>query len=227
MDQVWSDKVRGENIQETIKVAMNQINKGNFEEIIELEEEQNYSSGFHSYRSGERFINESRYSQLKESIITEEDAETNNSGLNNTEKQIFSSEFVSELEEDGKKSQNDRNSLTMLYDMDSNYQSKENSTQKEFTETPKDSDDSEFESKISKPENQSGVTVKLEEPGIDGNSDVESQRMSEEESDPVWRPGYIASQNTPLMNKSESNMCIILCTIEPRYGYNSCNINID
>jgi hypothetical protein len=54
---------------------MNEINKGFFEEIKELDEEQNYSSGFNSHRSGDKGINESKYSQMKGSVIDEEDAE--------------------------------------------------------------------------------------------------------------------------------------------------------
>ena len=54
---------------------MNEINKGYFEEIKELDEEQNYSSGFNSQRSGDKGINESKYSQMKGSVIDEEDAE--------------------------------------------------------------------------------------------------------------------------------------------------------
>jgi len=54
---------------------MNEINKGFFEEIKELDEEQNYSSGFNSQRSGDKGINESKYSQMKGSVIDEEDIE--------------------------------------------------------------------------------------------------------------------------------------------------------
>lgn len=72
MDQVWSDKVKAGNIQETIKSAMNQINKGAFEEITELDEEQNYSSGFNSGRSKEEANFEQKYSQIKDSIVYEE-----------------------------------------------------------------------------------------------------------------------------------------------------------
>ena len=54
---------------------MNEINKGFFEEIKELDEEQNYSSGFNSQRSGDKGINESKYSQMKGSVIDEEDVE--------------------------------------------------------------------------------------------------------------------------------------------------------
>lgn len=54
---------------------MNEINKGCFEEIKELDEEQNYSSGFNSQRSGDKGINESKYSQMKGSVIDEEDVE--------------------------------------------------------------------------------------------------------------------------------------------------------
>lgn len=54
---------------------MNEINKGFFEEIKELDEEQNYSSGFNSHRSGDKGINESKYSQMKGSIIDEEEGE--------------------------------------------------------------------------------------------------------------------------------------------------------
>lgn len=54
---------------------MNEINKGFFEEIKELDEEQNYSSGFNSQRSGDKGINESKYSQIKGSVIDEEDVE--------------------------------------------------------------------------------------------------------------------------------------------------------
>ena len=73
VEQIWSDKMKGDNIQETIKVAMDEINKGKFERILEVDEEMNYSSGFHSYRSGDKFINESKYSQMKRSIIAEEE----------------------------------------------------------------------------------------------------------------------------------------------------------
>ena len=76
MDQVWSDKVKADKIQETIKTAMNEINKGNFEEIKELDEEQNYSSGFNSQRSGDKTIGESKYpSLLKPQIINEDENE--------------------------------------------------------------------------------------------------------------------------------------------------------
>lgn len=36
MDQVWSDKVKADRIQETIKTAMNEVHKGKFEEIKEV-----------------------------------------------------------------------------------------------------------------------------------------------------------------------------------------------
>lgn len=64
--------MKSDTIQETIKSAILEINKGNFEEITELEEEHNYSSGFNSQRSGDRFIGESKYFQMKQSQIEEE-----------------------------------------------------------------------------------------------------------------------------------------------------------
>lgn len=67
--------MKADKIQDTIKSAMNEINKGFFEEIKELDEEQNYSSGFNSQRSGDKGINESKYSQMKGSVIDEEDAD--------------------------------------------------------------------------------------------------------------------------------------------------------
>lgn len=36
MDQVWSDKVKADRIQDTIKTAMNEVHKGKFEEIKEV-----------------------------------------------------------------------------------------------------------------------------------------------------------------------------------------------
>ena len=51
---------------------MNEINKGAFEEIKELDEEQNYSSGFNSGRSKEEANFEQKYSQIKDSIVYEQ-----------------------------------------------------------------------------------------------------------------------------------------------------------
>lgn len=98
--------MKSDKIQETIKSAILEINKGNFEEITELEEEQNYSSGFNSQRSGDRFIGESKYFQMKQSQIEEENflkdkIAHNDSGsqdLTNNEdlKMIVSSEIINE-----------------------------------------------------------------------------------------------------------------------------------
>ena len=44
IDTLWNEKVRTEKIQQTIQKAQQEINKGTFEEIIELEDEENYFS---------------------------------------------------------------------------------------------------------------------------------------------------------------------------------------
>ena len=172
---------------------MDEINKGSFEEIVELEEEQNYSSGFHSYRSGERFMNESKYSQMKESTV-EEDIEgegLSHSGVKNKGKQNVLSELFNKMKGNGVNSFEEGDSLARLYEMDSESQLKDNIVEKELTD-------------------DSGLECNIREDGIQwegsDQEDVQRKQMICKGSfwKSVWKSGYVATPNTPLINKSKS-----------------------
>ena len=63
---------------------MVQINKGDFEEIKELDEEQNYSSGFNSGRSGDKQFQEPTVSNMHEILASTEKNEIENNEENKT-----------------------------------------------------------------------------------------------------------------------------------------------
>lgn len=76
IESIWKDKVRSENIKETIQSAFNEIYRGNFEEIKELDEEQMYNSWINSKSNTERIKNDSKGVSLKKRITEHKDERT-------------------------------------------------------------------------------------------------------------------------------------------------------
>ena len=65
VESIWKDRVRADKIQETIKSAYNEIYRGEFEEIKEVDEEQMYNSWMNSKSSVERVQTESGLNSAK------------------------------------------------------------------------------------------------------------------------------------------------------------------
>lgn len=65
IESVWKDKIRSEKIKETIKSACNEIYRGKFEEIKELDEEEMYNSWMNSRINTEKGKSESKEDKEK------------------------------------------------------------------------------------------------------------------------------------------------------------------
>jgi len=68
---VWKEKVKAAKIKETIQAAFNEIYRGNFEEIKELDEEQMYNSWMNSRCNTERFKTDSHGTSVKKRLPEE------------------------------------------------------------------------------------------------------------------------------------------------------------
>ena len=78
---MWKEKVKTAKIKETIQAAFNEIYRGNFEEIKELDEEQMYNSWMNSRCETERIKTESHGTSVKKRIIDEKNDDKSISGF--------------------------------------------------------------------------------------------------------------------------------------------------
>ena len=171
---------------------MNEINKGFFEEIKELDEEQNYSSGFNSQRSGDKGINESKYSQIKGSVIDEEDVE-----------EVFTDE-----ESEAPNSGNDRETgdfvnLETPMGEGKNRGIIEKESQSGIEGESSGDEVNMFEFKASPEEEEIQKKLIVSEAFVEDNEEEnqKEENQNEEEEFENSKPGDKATPNTPLIEK--------------------------
>ena len=123
IESIWKEKLRPENIKERIKEAYNEIYRGNFEEIRELDEEQMHNSFLCSGNSTDRRISEAIVSSMNRSRNNIKESDMPVKIFENAE--ANSKQFISDLNEksnDDNKKVNDDNALFQKYNNISNSQ---------------------------------------------------------------------------------------------------------
>lgn len=65
VDQIWNEKIKTDSIQKTIKIALDEIHKGKFEEIREEDEEDYFSSKFNSHKTVDKDTNNCLFASNK------------------------------------------------------------------------------------------------------------------------------------------------------------------
>lgn len=206
VDQIWSDKVKVDKIQETIQCAMIQINTGTFDEIKELDEEHNDSSGFNSGKSGEKHNSDQKNPPTKSSSFKQIDPnEHNNQKISNShfEKNYLIDNKNEQTEESYEDQYNENEKAIVFSDSTKlKYNNNNNNNSKNSSEEEEYEDINVFDNIDNEEVSQS---IDLIEENLDTSLHKQSSPTTEEiEEDVILnrKDGNEANPNTPLINKS-------------------------
>ena len=122
IDAVWKNKIEAGKIQDTIRSAFDQIYRGSFEEIEELDEEQFYNSWINSQANTERLLSDAKNRKTNEKELRiEKKVKKEVRSLGEEEMQAIDEEILMSdiYDKDTSRTQeNEENSLALDFDFD-------------------------------------------------------------------------------------------------------------